>query len=583
MSDKNEHLHLEKNNKHGRQFYEPWYNDKTDYNTNAPSYYDYLARFNDFLQEVEFKINDLLDRDIDFQDTKTIDFTQKGDWQDNDTVAKLYADLIISRDELKEAYYNISKSRFTIPNAIQSKDNGVWAPDYSEVFKAIDQKIKDIENRIYINIKNSLDRIDYQRCIGTIPERGVDGISFIQGIAIVQEKNELYVLRKDNELAKSNIERYDLETLESKDNHDIKQNSSTSYNEGLPYKINDRGQVIFVIRTNYDQNAYIYNYDENYISKDFILPGSSKQGSDYNKTYYFTNFGDATDVFGVYLYEFNSVFEMKPELIRVVRFDPSVIYDYKIQSISMVNDCFVLFQGKNNPKITVLNLSGDVVSTKGFDKYDLKEMFNQDIGDTGLRGTEVGYEAEGSDVLMGSDDNQYLVVTHMMTQTHKAYITIVGEKEGTKIGTNDHSRGLYNPNWIDIENFGPDVEPYSNHWAEKPKFMIDKSGFIHLRGVLTYPERDKTGDNTEWTEMNKHLFNLPYPYFTYTNQHFRTLAGGNPEKSNRIEVTYDKENRKSVVILTSTSDDASKPFCVLDGITIFTDNRLEWTDEAGDI
>lgn len=29
-----------------RQFYEPRYNDKTDYNTNAPSYYDYLARDN---------------------------------------------------------------------------------------------------------------------------------------------------------------------------------------------------------------------------------------------------------------------------------------------------------------------------------------------------------------------------------------------------------------------------------------------------------------------------------------------------------------------------------------------------------
>ncbi|MDN6612548.1 MAG: right-handed parallel beta-helix repeat-containing protein [Staphylococcus equorum] len=27
-----------------RKFYDPWYNDKTDYNTNAPSYYDYLAR-----------------------------------------------------------------------------------------------------------------------------------------------------------------------------------------------------------------------------------------------------------------------------------------------------------------------------------------------------------------------------------------------------------------------------------------------------------------------------------------------------------------------------------------------------------
>jgi hypothetical protein len=41
---------------------EPFYDDIADYNTNAKSYYDYLARFNGFLHDLVDFINDLADR-----------------------------------------------------------------------------------------------------------------------------------------------------------------------------------------------------------------------------------------------------------------------------------------------------------------------------------------------------------------------------------------------------------------------------------------------------------------------------------------------------------------------------------------
>lgn len=47
---------------------EPFYTDEADYNTNAKSYYDYLARFNGFLHNLVDFINDLADRLDDLED-----------------------------------------------------------------------------------------------------------------------------------------------------------------------------------------------------------------------------------------------------------------------------------------------------------------------------------------------------------------------------------------------------------------------------------------------------------------------------------------------------------------------------------
>lgn len=43
-------------------YYEPFYSDNADYNTNAKSYYDYLARYNGFMSTLVEFVNDLADR-----------------------------------------------------------------------------------------------------------------------------------------------------------------------------------------------------------------------------------------------------------------------------------------------------------------------------------------------------------------------------------------------------------------------------------------------------------------------------------------------------------------------------------------
>ena len=53
--------------------YEPWYDDRKDYNTNAPSYYDYLAHRNFNLKVMIDFINKLARRNLKTTPTYSID------------------------------------------------------------------------------------------------------------------------------------------------------------------------------------------------------------------------------------------------------------------------------------------------------------------------------------------------------------------------------------------------------------------------------------------------------------------------------------------------------------------------------
>ena len=58
--------------RHNKQRFMPLYNDKGDYNTNAASYYDFLARPNYYWKLIGQMINRLLRRDIVVEETPTI-------------------------------------------------------------------------------------------------------------------------------------------------------------------------------------------------------------------------------------------------------------------------------------------------------------------------------------------------------------------------------------------------------------------------------------------------------------------------------------------------------------------------------
>lgn len=64
--------------------WQPWYDDRRDYNTNAPSYYDYLSNFNNLIKSVVDFVNELAKRDVNTEDTNTIELIKKTSWLVND-------------------------------------------------------------------------------------------------------------------------------------------------------------------------------------------------------------------------------------------------------------------------------------------------------------------------------------------------------------------------------------------------------------------------------------------------------------------------------------------------------------------
>lgn len=113
--------------------YRPWYDNQADYNTNAKSYYDYLgyrARLLDTL--IEF-CNQLFDRDLQVEDTDSVDLTKVGDWHTDDDVIKLLANVRIDDSDT---------------NAIKVKPGGLFVYDWGDTINEILDRLSELENRV---------------------------------------------------------------------------------------------------------------------------------------------------------------------------------------------------------------------------------------------------------------------------------------------------------------------------------------------------------------------------------------------------------------------------------------------------
>ena len=74
--------------------WQPWYDDRRDYGTNAPSYYDYLANFNHLIKSIVDLLNRVARRNIKVEDTACIDLTKINDWIDEGNECHTYHDVI---------------------------------------------------------------------------------------------------------------------------------------------------------------------------------------------------------------------------------------------------------------------------------------------------------------------------------------------------------------------------------------------------------------------------------------------------------------------------------------------------------
>ena len=93
----------------------PWYDDRADYNTDAKSYYDYLARTNKLLDAISYLLNKVMYRDINVNSTDSIEMKQSNKWSDDNNAIQLYSNV------------KLTSKPHAVENAliIDSDDNGM--------------------------------------------------------------------------------------------------------------------------------------------------------------------------------------------------------------------------------------------------------------------------------------------------------------------------------------------------------------------------------------------------------------------------------------------------------------------------
>ena len=144
--------------------YQPWYDDRRDYNTNAPSYYDYLAHQKFLSNEAIDLINRNARRNFYVTDTNSIDLTKKGDWVDNenpctskewqptqreryyyDDIVEIVADLKVSRQKIDVTVAGMTQ---TCPNVLRVLTDGAFVPDYSAFIADLRNRVSSAEGEI---------------------------------------------------------------------------------------------------------------------------------------------------------------------------------------------------------------------------------------------------------------------------------------------------------------------------------------------------------------------------------------------------------------------------------------------------
>lgn len=144
--------------------YQPWYDDRRDYNTNAPSYYDYLAHQKFLSDEAIELINRNARRNFYVTDTNSIDLSKKGDWVDNenpctskdwkptvreryyyDDIVEIVADLKVSTQKVDVTIAGMTQ---TCPNVLRVLSDGAFVPDYASFIADLRNRVSSAEGEI---------------------------------------------------------------------------------------------------------------------------------------------------------------------------------------------------------------------------------------------------------------------------------------------------------------------------------------------------------------------------------------------------------------------------------------------------
>ena len=133
--------------------WQPWFDDRRDYNTNAPTYFDYLANFNHLIKSIVDLLNRVARRNIKVEDTPCVDLTKINDWIDEGNECHTYHDVITLKADVVLSTYqkiiNFDGKQYSLNNAISCLSTGLYASDYLPILEALKDKLnKEIGDRI---------------------------------------------------------------------------------------------------------------------------------------------------------------------------------------------------------------------------------------------------------------------------------------------------------------------------------------------------------------------------------------------------------------------------------------------------
>ena len=149
--------------------WQPWYDDRRDYNTNAPSYYDYLSHFNQLFKSITELLNRVARRNIEVEDTNCIDLTKINDWIDEGNECHSYHDIItLKADVILSTYQkaiNFDGKSYNLTNGISCLDSGLYASDYLPLIQALADKLNQTitdNNSKFEDLKYEINRINQE-------------------------------------------------------------------------------------------------------------------------------------------------------------------------------------------------------------------------------------------------------------------------------------------------------------------------------------------------------------------------------------------------------------------------------------
>lgn len=126
-----------------KRHFRPWYDDAADYNTNAKSYYDYIAYRTRQLDYIIDAVNKSLSRNLQTEGTNTVNLERQGDWLNKDDTETLKANVKLSGQS---------------QNATKALNDGIYTKDLSPEVDALKKQIKQILASIASNGKVEVPR-----------------------------------------------------------------------------------------------------------------------------------------------------------------------------------------------------------------------------------------------------------------------------------------------------------------------------------------------------------------------------------------------------------------------------------------